>query len=284
MELLQKIEVYLGNLYAESHILHEAMSYSLLAGGKRFRPMLVLLCGKDLGLSVENSLPIATSIEMIHTYSLIHDDLPALDNDDLRRGKPTNHRVFGEAMAILAGDGLLSDAFFEITKTETQPDKMVQMIQYLSRCVGSFGMVKGQSDDLQFEKRQEHIEKDIAYQMLQSIHANKTGKLIEACFTLPAIAAGVSEKKFKILQKVSQLLGLWFQIRDDILDVSETTEVLGKDAGSDLINEKLTYVSLFSLEGAKEKLRICEQEINRIFSEELFDMTETFTYLKEVMH
>lgn len=282
-QLQSEIEAYLEQKYDNSHVLHEAMRYSLTAGGKRFRPLLVLLCSRDLGIQSQKMLPVAAALEMIHTYSLIHDDLPALDNDDLRRGKPTNHNVFGEATAILAGDGLLTDAFFEITKAEVSPERLLLMVQRLAFNSGSFGMIKGQSDDLQFEKTSGTLMKDEAYNTLQGIHVNKTGKLIEACLVLPAIAAAVTETKMKHIQTVSHFIGLWFQIRDDILDVSETTEVLGKDAGSDLTNDKLTYVSLFGLEEAKNKLRACEAKIHTLFLNELADMTATYSYVKQAM-
>lgn len=282
-QLLEEVEIYLNQKYDDAHLLHEAMSYSLLAGGKRFRPMLVLLCARDLGIQTEKIMPVAAAVEMIHTYSLIHDDLPALDNDDLRRGKPTNHKVFGEATAILAGDGLLTDAFYEITKADVPANHLVQMVQCLSQNSGSFGMIKGQSDDLQFEKLETELAHEVAYRVLQSIHLNKTGKLIAACLMLPALALTISEEKRQAIQTVGQQLGLWFQIRDDILDVTETTEVLGKDAGSDVTNEKLTYVSLFGLEKAQEKLQECEAKIHSLFRTELNDMESTYRYLKETM-
>lgn len=283
MEQLEHIERYLESLYEDKHYLHEAMRYSLLAGGKRFRPMLVLCCGQDVALPLDSVMPIAAAIEMIHTYSLIHDDLPALDNDDLRRGKPTNHRVFGEATAILAGDGLLTDAFLEITKANVNSDICVEMIQYLVQCIGSEGMIQGQSDDLQHEQKRASLKKSDAYQTLKMIHENKTGKLIEACFVLPALAAKLDADTLQAIQKVSRQIGLWFQIRDDILDVSETTEVLGKDAGSDLLNDKLTYVSLFGLEEAQNKLKASEAEIHRLFTEQLQMMPVTYNYIKQVM-
>lgn len=282
-QLQQKIEVYLDGIYNKTHRLHDAMRYSLLAGGKRFRPLLVLHAAQDFKISHEVIIPAAAAIEMIHTYSLIHDDLPALDNDDLRRGKPTNHRVYGESTAILAGDALLTDAFSELLKVATTSDIKVQMIDYLSKSTGSFGMVKGQSDDLHFEHKRNELDENQAYDILKNIHANKTGKLIETCLVLPALVAHVNEKKMAWIKEVSQYIGLWFQIRDDILDVVATTDELGKDAGSDIENDKLTYVSLFNLEGAKQKLLACEQDIHRIFSTELSDMEGTYGYISSVM-
>lgn len=277
------IESYLETLYDEGHVLRKAMRYSLMAGGKRFRPMLVLLVGQDLGISKDVLLPIAASIEMIHTYSLIHDDLPALDNDDLRRGKPTNHRVFGEATAILAGDGLLTDAFLELSKADVSAQAKVDMIALLASCAGSRGMIQGQSDDLQFEQQRSTLQASEAYPILKQIHANKTGKLIEACFMLPTYATELSHEKRTALQDVSRQLGLWFQIRDDILDVSATTEELGKDAGSDILNDKLTYVSLFGLDGANEKRNQCEMIIHRLFIDKLSDMPHIYAYIKKAM-
>lgn len=284
MEQLQKqFENYLEQQTSKKTRLEESMGYSLRAGGKRFRPMLALCCGSDLGMLSEDILPIAYTLEMIHTYSLIHDDLPALDNDDFRRGKETNHRVFGEAVAILAGDALLTDAFLELMKTDVDAEKKVQMIECLVTRIGSSGMIQGQSDDLLFEKKGNTLEKNEAYTILQSIHANKTGKLIEASLLLPAIAASADEAVLTDIGQAGRLIGLWFQIRDDILDVSGTTETLGKDAGSDLENDKLTYVSLFGIEGAKSKLKVCEDQIHELFNGSLRQLVHTYAYVKKGM-
>lgn len=281
---VEQIEKYLKRCYQNDNKLHEAMNYSLLAGGKRFRPLLVVLAGNDLGLTEEVTLPIAAAIEMIHTYSLIHDDLPALDNDNFRRGKPTNHRKFDEATAILAGDGLLTDAFFEITKIPIAAERKVQMIACLAERAGSFGMIKGQIDDIASESQLPHLKSNEAYKILQEIHLNKTGKLIEASLLLPALAADVTEKQKEAIVKVGQLIGLWFQIRDDILDVTATTEQLGKDAGSDVENNKLTYVSLFSLEGAEEKLVACEMQIMELLNNELKMMSKIYNYINNTIN
>lgn len=280
---LEQIETYLAECYQNDNKLHEAMNYSLLAGGKRFRPLLVLLASKDFGLSEYASLPIAAAVEMIHTYSLIHDDLPALDNDNFRRGKPTNHRQFDEATAILAGDGLLTDAFFQLAKTPVEAEYKVKMIECLAQSAGSFGMIKGQIDDIASERQLPNLKTDEAFQILQNIHLNKTGKLIEASILLPAYAANIAENVELSLKKVSQLIGLWFQIRDDILDVTATTEELGKDAGSDIENDKLTYVALFGLTGAQEKLADCKSEIIEIFESELKMMTNLYRYISDII-
>lgn len=276
-------ENYLATCYSNDHALSEAIRYSLLAGGKRFRPLLVMLAGADLQLPEDTLLPIAAAIEMIHTYSLIHDDLPALDNDDLRRGCPTNHRVYGEATAILAGDALLTDAFYQLALTSVEASSLVEMFRILSLCAGSKGMVLGQADDLAFEKEGTKLETEAAEQILKTIHLNKTGKLIESCFLLPAIGAGVTADVYEKIKEVSQYIGLWFQIRDDILDVVATTEELGKDAGSDIVNDKLTYVSLYGLEGAQEQLASCEAKIHDIFKKELKMLPKTYHYLQTVM-
>lgn len=229
--------------------LKEAMLYSLQAGGKRLRPMLLFATVEGFGTNYIESFPVACAIEMIHTYSLIHDDLPAMDNDDLRRGKPTNHKVFGEAIAILAGDGLLTFAFQVISEMgSTTPKQKLQLITELSRAAGPEGMVGGQVADMEGEKKQ------LTLSELEYIHIHKTGDLLSYAIIAGAIIANASEKDIENLRSFSKHLGLAFQIKDDILDIEGTEQALGKPVGSDLTNEKSTYPKILGLEFAKEKL------------------------------
>ena len=225
--------------------IYEAMRYSLLAGGKRLRPILCLATCELIGGSLEMAMPTACALEMIHTMSLIHDDLPAMDNDDYRRGKLTNHKVYGEDIAILAGDGLLAYAF-EYVATQTKnvaPEKIIQVVARLGRTVGAAGLVGGQVLDLESEGKT-----DITAETLSFIHTHKTGALLEASVVCGAIVAGASEADIAKLSKYAQNIGLAFQIIDDILDITATDEQLGKTAGKDLQAQKATYPSLWGLE------------------------------------
>jgi geranylgeranyl diphosphate synthase type II len=230
--------------------IYEAMLYSLLAGGKRVRPILCLATCELIGGTKEMSLPTACSLEMIHTMSLIHDDLPAMDNDDFRRGKPTNHKVYGEDIAILAGDGLLAYAFeYVAIKTENVPaDRIVRVIANLAKAVGAKGLVGGQVMDLDSEGKT-----DLDADTLSFIHTHKTGALLEACVSCGAILAGASEEELQKLSIYAQNIGLAFQIIDDILDITATKEELGKTAGKDLEAQKATYPSLWGIEKSKIK-------------------------------
>lgn len=240
------IEDYLARAFAGEtrHAdLQEAMEYSLLAGGKRIRPILTLetcrLCGGD----AEAALPFACGVEMVHTYSLIHDDLPAMDNDDLRRGRPTNHIVYGEAAAILAGDALLTAAFEQLTKAELPAQRIVEAVRCLSRAAGSAGMVGGQALDMAGEGRALDREE---LELLQSL---KTGALISAAAELGCIAAGGTPEQRDCVRAYAQALGRAFQVRDDMLDVISSQAELGKPVGSDRLNEKSTFVTALGLEG-----------------------------------
>ena len=244
------IEKYLSDWYTRFHDLpqkpiFEAMEYSLLAGGKRLRPVLAFefcrMCGTDWKVAA----PFAAAVEMIHTYSLIHDDLPSMDNDDFRRGRPTNHKVYGEAMAILAGDALLTDAFaVAATAQLPEPADMAFAIATLSECAGSLGMVGGQVLDIQAEQR-ECTEEDIL-----AIQSRKTGALINAACVLGTIAGGGNEEHIEAASKFAAALGLAFQIRDDMLDVIGTVEEMGKGVGTDA--DKNTFVRLYGLEKCEE--------------------------------
>ena len=240
------IEERLGEIFSkETHYadLQEAMEYSLLAGGKRIRPVLTLETCRMCGGSLQAALPFACGVEMIHTYSLIHDDLPAMDNDDLRRGRPTNHVVYGEATAILAGDGLLTAAFEQLAGAELPAERVVAAVACLSRCAGPAGMVGGQALDMAGEG---HALTRKELELLQSL---KTGALISAAARLGAIAAGADEGKLRQIDRYAQALGRAFQVRDDMLDVTSSPEELGKNVGSDQVNGKSTFVTALGLEG-----------------------------------
>jgi geranylgeranyl diphosphate synthase, type II len=232
--------------------IYEAMRYSLLAGGKRLRPILCLATCELTGGTIEMSMPTACALEMIHTMSLIHDDLPAMDNDDYRRGKLTNHKVFGEDIAILAGDGLLAYAFeYVATQTKNVPaEQVVKVMIRLSRAVGAAGLVGGQVIDLESEGRL-----DVSVETLTFIHTHKTGALLEASVISGAILAGASDEEVERLSRYAQNIGLAFQIVDDILDITATQEELGKTAGKDLKAQKVTYPSLWGIEESKTQAK-----------------------------
>ncbi len=218
----------------------EAMNYSLLAGGKRLRPIFVLdfcrMCGGDW----QAAAPFAAAVEMVHTYSLIHDDLPCMDNDDLRRSKPTTHKVYGEAVAVLAGDALLTEAFSSIASSPFSAEVRVRATQVLAECAGALGMVGGQILDIQSESR------ECTEQEILNIQERKTGALMKAACVLGVLAGGGSEEQIIWASKFARHLGLAFQIRDDILDVIGTKESMGKAVGTDA--GKNTFVSLYGLE------------------------------------
>lgn len=242
------VEQYLAKRIAKKGIsrVDEAMEYSLMAGGKRLRPILLMATAETLGQKGYNYLPVACGLEMIHTYSLIHDDLPCMDNDDYRRGRLTNHKVFGEAMALLAGDGLLTLAFeVMLEQRNVKPEALVETVREMAMCAGNFGMVGGQALDLDAEGKQ------ISAEELRKLHAGKTGALFIAAIRGGAHLAEATDEELRCLTKFADLLGLAFQITDDILDVTSTTEELGKPVGSDAKNEKSTYVSLYGLEAAQ---------------------------------
>lgn len=232
-------------------IVKESMLYSLEAGGKRIRPLLLFATLTSFGEDTKKGLSTAAAIEMIHTYSLIHDDLPSMDNDDLRRGKPTNHKVFGDAFAILAGDALLTYSFQLITEIPVHyanAETKLSLIAELSKAAGAEGMVGGQVADISGEA------KELTISDLEYIHIHKTGKLLECSVVSGAILAGAEAKTIKTLAEFAYHLGLAFQIRDDILDLEGTEEVIGKPIGSDETNKKVTYPALLTIDGAKQAL------------------------------
>lgn len=232
--------------------IHEAMRYSLFVGGKRIRPALVLLTGEILGLERELLLPVGAALEMIHTYSLIHDDLPALDDDDLRRGQPTAHKRFDEATAILAGDALLTLGLVTLaTHPEAVSERARQRaVAGVGEAIGTRGMIGGQIDDLEAEKSWPEAPEAA----LEAIHRRKTGALLTSCVCLAGLYADIEEALERRLRELGDSIGLLFQIADDILDVEGTSETLGKTAGKDAAHRKLTYPGLYGLEESKRML------------------------------
>lgn len=257
-----------------SHI--AAMRYSLFAGGKRIRPILCLAAAEALDVDPTPYLPIACSLECIHTYSLIHDDLPAMDNDDLRRGKPTNHKVYGEAEAILAGDGLFTFAFELLSNTDrsgplSNADR-IRIIQIIAQAAGSQGMVGGQALDIESEG------KSIPFETLQYLHSWKTGALITASVQTGAVIGHASQSQFEALTIYGKAIGLAFQIVDDLLDVEGTEEEIGKAIGADAALNKATYPSLFGVEETRKKAIAAVE--NALTALENFD--EKADYLREL--
>ncbi len=233
-------------------IIHEAMQYSIFAGGKRLRPIMCLAAVEALGRKYEPYLPVACALEMIHTYSLIHDDLPAMDNDDYRRGKLTSHKVYGEDIAILAGDALLTHAF-EILATAAEglpgEKRMLRVIREVANASGTRGMIGGQVVDVQSEG------KAITPLTLNYIHTHKTGALFRAAVRSGALLAGASENELSALTEYAECFGLVFQITDDLLDILGDEKILGKPVGSDEKNQKGTYPSLYGVEKSKKLAR-----------------------------
>ncbi|MEY4517591.1 MAG: hypothetical protein RLZZ499_190 [Cyanobacteriota bacterium] len=249
---------------AKPEKIYEAMRYSLLAGGKRLRPILCLATCELMGGTEAMAMPTACALEMIHTMSLIHDDLPAMDNDDFRRGKPTNHKVYGDDIAILAGDGLLAYAF-EYVATQTKnvaPENIIRVVAALGRTVGAAGLVGGQVLDLESEGKA-----DITAETLSFIHTHKTGALLEASVVCGAILANAQPEDIARLSRYAQNIGLAFQIIDDILDITATDEQLGKTAGKDLQAQKATYPSLWGLEKSRLKAQeLVDDAITQLFT------------------
>lgn len=247
----------------------DAAEYSLLAGGKRLRPFLVHSFCNICGGNDELALAPAAALEMVHTYSLIHDDLPCMDNDDFRRGKPTNHKVFGEATAVLAGDGLLTEAFSVIANSSLTPQRKVKLISVLASHAGLLGMVGGQQIDLESEG------KDISYNTLMTLQSKKTGMLFEAATLMGCIAAGKFDKETLMYARgFAMALGSAFQITDDILDVTGTSDTVGKTVGSDERDNKSTFVKLFGLDEARLKVE-CKIASAKVFLIQGFGQEKT---------
>jgi len=230
--------------------LHEAMHYSVFAGGKRIRPILMLASCEAVGGKIERAIPAACAMEMIHTYSLIHDDLPAMDDDDFRRGQPTNHKVYGEATAILAGDALLTQAFITLSAPNSAVDAITQqrVVEIMAQAAGAAGMVGGQVVDMESEGKTPDLD------TVNYIHRNKTGALILASIQCGALLGGADQKTFADLTLFGESAGLAFQIADDILDIVGDQEQLGKDIGSDQQRGKATYPAVLGLEASQQKM------------------------------
>jgi geranylgeranyl diphosphate synthase, type II len=246
------LDRYVAVKFTPEENIYKAMKYSLMAGGKRLRPVLALAVCEMLGGDENDILPYACAIEMIHTYSLIHDDLPAMDNDDYRRGMPTNHKVFGEAVAILAGDALLNFAFELMLRHTLSSDKKqsarLKAMETVARSAGVEGMIGGQVVDLESEG------KSIPADLLEYMHKCKTGALIKAPVLAAAILFDAKPKEYGFLEEYSEKIGLAFQIKDDIMDVESSFEDMGKTAGSDAANGKSTFITLYGMEESKRLL------------------------------
>ncbi|GAB2279714.1 Belongs to the FPP GGPP synthase [Dionaea muscipula] len=242
--------------------IHESMRYSLLAGGKRVRPVLCIAACELVGGLESTAMPAACAVEMIHTMSLIHDDLPCMDNDDLRRGKPTNHKVFGDDVAVLAGDALLAFSFEHIASSTVgaPPSRVIRAVWELARAIGAEGLVAGQVVDLSSEGLD-----NVGLEQLEFIHIHKTAKLLEAAVVLGSVLGGASDEEVERLRRFATCIGLLFQVVDDILDVTKSSEELGKTAGKDLVADKVTYPKLMGIEKSLE----FAQRLNREAKEQL---------------
>ena len=245
----QELEKYVKKQKCPEEILNNSMEYSLMAGGKRLRPILVISTYEIFKNDIEKCMPYAMAIEMVHNFSLIHDDLPGIDNDDFRHGKPTNHKQFNEATAILAGDGLLNQAYIVISedlKNSREIERKIKVFNEFSLAVDR--MIAGEYVDTEVEGKQ------IENELLEYIHKNKTGALLKLCVRMGAILAGVNEEDLRKLTSYAEKIGLAFQIKDDILSEEGNEEILGKPVGNDKKLEKCTYVSKYGLQGAKDIL------------------------------
>ena len=246
----------------------EAMNYSILAGGKRLRPMLMAETFRMFGGTGELVEPFMAAVEMVHNYSLVHDDLPAMDNDEYRRGRKTTHVVYGEGMAVLAGDGLLNYAFetacfaFEKAQSPAEYEKVAQAMRVLAGKAGIYGMIGGQCADIEAEEHQEEVTEEL----LLFIHEHKTAALIQCAMMIGAILAGADREQVDAVEKCAYNIGIAFQIQDDILDVTSSQEVLGKPVGSDEKNGKITYVTLYGLEKSAETVASLSKEAIQILT------------------
>jgi len=265
-EVNARLETYVPPEIVPPENLHRAMRYSLLGTGKRLRPILVLASGETLGAVADDLMPAACAIEMIHAYSLIHDDLPAMDNDDLRRGRPTCHKAFGEAIAILAGDALLTRAFEVLSSVEAQgkpPDyrKQVRVIREVATAAGTVeALIGGQVADIENENKQ------VGDSTLEYIHRSKTGAMIKASVVVGGIIAGARDDQIERLAAYGGRIGLAFQVADDILDVTSTSEQLGKTPGKDQAARKATYPAIHGVSASEARARQLVEEAIRIVS------------------
>ncbi len=274
-EILKYLKKYSGEE------MYEPMKYCIQAGGKRFRPMVLLLTSQAFCNNYENAVPFAVALECIHTYSLIHDDLPSIDNDDIRRGKPTCHKKFDEATAILAGDGLLNISFeIMLDKLKNSFDKKyIDVIQCIALSAGTKGMIAGQVLDIKAEGN-----KNISSQELFKIYENKTGKLILASMKCGAIIGNANEEQLKIVEDIAYKLGIAFQIQDDILDIEGNQDEIGKPIKSDLKNDKSTYVSIYGLKKAKKDYQILSQEVLEGLEKLGFKEKNIYNYIKDLIN
>lgn len=263
-ERVEQVEAIIGKFLPEEtgyqRKVIEAMNYSVLAGGKRLRPMLMEETYRLFGGSGEIIEPFMAAIEMIHTYSLVHDDLPAMDNDEYRRGRKTTHVVYGEGMAILAGDALLNYAFETALKAfdmDSPHPQIGKAMQVLAKKAGIYGMIGGQTADIEAERMEQN---QVETERLLFIHEMKTAALIQSSMMIGAILAGADERQVKAVEKIAYNIGIAFQIQDDILDITSSLEVLGKMTGSDEKNHKVTYVTLNGIEKAKEEVEKLSKE------------------------
>lgn len=275
-----ELEKYLRKQEVPEKILNNSMEYSLMAGGKRIRPILVIATYKIFKTNIEKCMPYAVAIEMIHNFSLIHDDLPAIDNDDFRHGKPTNHKKFNEATAILAGDGLLNQAYVVISedlKNTKQEDLNNKLKVFNEFTLAVDRMIAGEYIDTEYEGKQ------ITDEYLEYIHKNKTGALLKLCVRMGAILANANETDLEKLTIYAEKIGLAFQVKDDILSEEGNEEILGKPVGNDKELEKCTYVSKYGLQGAKEILdRITKEAIDELeeYGEKAEFLRELALYIK----
>ena len=281
-DIEQRIQTYLPKVEGYQHTIFEAMAYSVTAGGKRLRPMLMEASYEMFGGTDPKVVePFMAAIECIHTYSLVHDDLPEMDDDAYRRGKLTTHKQFGQAMGVLAGDALLNYAFEIVAKalvTQAGEAKAAKAFEILAHKAGVYGMIGGQVVDVESEKKNETVEQE----RLDFIYRLKTGALLEASLMIGAILAGADDAQVKKMEEAGTKLGLAFQIQDDILDVTSTVEVLGKPIGSDEKNQKATYVSFEGMDKAKQDVALFSEEAVAILEEcsgERAFLRELFLYL-----
>ncbi|ABY92825.1 polyprenyl synthetase family protein [Thermoanaerobacter sp. X514] len=281
-QLVEKELHRILDIEEKPEIIYEAMRYSVFAGGKRLRPVLCLSSCELLGGDIKKALPVACAIELIHTYSLIHDDLPAMDNDDLRRGKPTNHKVYGEAIAILAGDGLLNLGYEVLVRHALEHpedyERILKATNEIATASGCKGIIGGQVVDILSQNTK------LTYEELKFIHEHKTAALIEASVCAGAYIAGATEEDVHALREYARLIGFAFQIKDDILDVIGEEEKLGKKVGSDREKGKFTFVNIFELEKSQEMVVELTQNAVKIldrFGEKALFLKELSNYLIE---
>lgn len=284
-DIEQILEKELPEINIVPEIIHESMRYSTLGGGKRLRGMLVMAACEAVGGDVKQTYGLVAAIEMVHAYSLIHDDLPCMDDDDLRRGKPTNHKVYGDAMAVLAGDALLTLAFEVLAKIPAEygvaPDIVIKVISELAHGAGSLGMVGGQVVDIQGE------ENPLSSEMLNYIHQHKTGALIKAALRGGALIGGASDKELELITRYGEALGLAFQITDDILDEIGEEEQLGKTVGADQSQSKQTYPRLYGLAKSRELAEEYIQECLHVlhdFSENAWALRQLASFIIQRDH